>query len=127
MGKKDDDNLAAPEKLQAVVLADSFSKNFRPITLQMPKVLMPLANVPMIEYTLEFLAAGGVKEIFVFCCAHADEIERYVRESRLERRLATVKLHVVASKAPCFSSGKRGQRHSGQRVGAWAVRAVPAE
>jgi translation initiation factor eIF-2B subunit epsilon len=115
MGKKNEDSLAAPEQLQAVVLADSFSKNFRPITLQMPKVLMPLANVPMIEYTLEFLAAGGVKEIFVFCCAHADEIERYVRESRLEKRLATVKLHVVASKAPCFSSGTRGRWDIGER------------
>ena len=106
MGKKTDDELVAPEKLQAIVLADSFSKNFRPITLQMPKVLMPLANVPMLEYTLEFLASGGVKEIFVFCCAHADEVERYIRDSGLEKRLATATLHVLHSKAPCFSSGE---------------------
>ena len=54
------------------MLADSFASNFRPITFSMPKVLMPLANVPMIEYTLECLAAGGVQEVFIFCCAHAD-------------------------------------------------------
>ena len=75
------------EVLQAVVLADSFAKNFRPITFEMPKMLMPLASLPMIEYTLEFLAAAGVQEVLLFCCSHADQIKRYVRETQLERRL----------------------------------------
>ena len=43
---------------------------------------MPLVNVPMIEYTLEFLAASGVQEIFVFCCAHAEQVISYVRDSQ---------------------------------------------
>ena len=91
----DDQDLEQRDVLQAVVLADSFAKNFRPVTWTMPKVLMPLANVPMLEYTMEFLAAGGVQEIFIFCCAHAESVERYVRESKLVRRLATVRVHVV--------------------------------
>ena len=103
--KKKDDDLTQEDKLQAVVLADSFTSNFRPITFEMPKVLMPLANVPMIEYTLEFLAAGGVQEIYIFCCAHADEVERYVKETHLERRLATVKLTVLKSQSDCMSAG----------------------
>ena len=103
-GKKDDD-LAQQEVLQAVVLADSFASHFRPMTFQMPKVLMPLGSVPMIEYTLEFLAAGGVQEIYIFCCAHADEVERYIVESDMERRLATVSLHVLKSQGECMSAG----------------------
>ena len=54
--------------MQAVVLADSFASNFRPVTFQQPKVLMPLVNVPMLEYTCEFLAAGGMHEIFILLC-----------------------------------------------------------
>ncbi|RLN97989.1 hypothetical protein BBJ28_00021896, partial [Nothophytophthora sp. Chile5] len=42
--------------LQAILFADSFTETFRPITLELPKVLLPLANVPMLEYSLEFLA-----------------------------------------------------------------------
>jgi len=103
-GGKDAD-LQTATVLQAVVLADSFSQQFRPVTYQMPKVLMPVANVPLIEYTLEFLAGGGVQEVFIFCCAHAAEVERYIRESELERRLATLKVHVLASKGQCFSTG----------------------
>ena len=85
----DDQDLEQRDVLQAVVLADSFAKNFRPVTWTMPKVLMPLANVPMLEYTMEFLAAGGVQEIFIFCNAHADEVERRIRETQLQKRLAT--------------------------------------
>jgi translation initiation factor eIF-2B subunit epsilon len=51
------------QKLQAILLADSFSKSFRPITWEKPKVLLPLVNVPMIEYTIEFLAQNGVEEV----------------------------------------------------------------
>jgi hypothetical protein len=51
------------QKLQAILLADSFGTSFRPVTLDGPKVLLPLVNVPMIEYTLEFLAQNGVEEV----------------------------------------------------------------
>eukprot|EP00965_Chrysotila_dentata_P235448 6200761-Pleurochrysis_carterae.AAC.2 len=100
-----DADLQTQEVLQAVVLADSFAHHFRPISIHMPKVLIPLAATPMLEYTLEFLAAGGVQEIFVFCCAHAEIIERYVEETELRRRLGTVTLHILVARAPCFSAG----------------------
>ena len=35
------------QKLQAILLADSFKQNFRPITLERPQMLLPLVNVPM--------------------------------------------------------------------------------
>lgn len=57
------DDVNRQQKLQAILLADSFSKSFRPITAEGPKVLLPLVNVPMIEYTIEFLAQNGVEEV----------------------------------------------------------------
>lgn len=102
---KNDTDLQQTDVLQAVVLADSFASGFRPVTFEMPKVLMPLANLPMIEYTLEFLAAGGVQEVFIFCCAHAEEVERYITESNLAQRLATITLHVMLAQGACTSAG----------------------
>ncbi|CAM6040484.1 unnamed protein product [Sphagnum compactum] len=67
--------------LQAVLLADSFAQKFRPITLERPKMLLPLVNVPMIDYTLEWLASAGVEECFVFCCAHANQITSHLNKS----------------------------------------------
>ena len=70
-GGGDQSELKREQKLQAVLLADSFSKTFRPITWENPKVLLPLVNVPMLEYTIEFLAQNGVEELFVFCVWNA--------------------------------------------------------
>uniref|UniRef100_A0A2P2KMH8 Uncharacterized protein MANES_09G159400 n=1 Tax=Rhizophora mucronata TaxID=61149 RepID=A0A2P2KMH8_RHIMU len=71
----------ARHPLQAILLADSFATKFRPITLERPKVLLPLVNVPMINYTLAWLESAGVEEVFVFCCAHSRQVIDYLENS----------------------------------------------
>lgn len=61
--KKPQEKFEARSVLQAVLLADSFTQRFRPITVERPKVLLPLVNTPMIEYTLEWLAMNKVEEV----------------------------------------------------------------
>ncbi|KAH0529771.1 hypothetical protein TsFJ059_004479 [Trichoderma semiorbis] len=68
--------------LQAVVLADSFQDRFKPFTVEKPRCLLPLANTPLIEYTLEFLAMNGVQEVYIYCGAHTDQVEDYISHSR---------------------------------------------
>ncbi|EGC31039.1 hypothetical protein DICPUDRAFT_40532 [Dictyostelium purpureum] len=75
-------DIKSEETLQAVVLGDSFDIKFSPVTLEKPRTLLPLVNIPLLDYTLEFLASSGVQEIFVFCCAHADQIKEYIQSSR---------------------------------------------
>ena len=62
-GNEVDFDMKRDQKLQAILLADSFTKTFRPITWEKPKVLLPLCNVPMIDLTLEFLSQNGVEEV----------------------------------------------------------------
>lgn len=61
--------------LQAVVLADSYNHHFQPLTLQRPRCLLPLCNVPLLEWTLESLAIAGVKEVIVFCTTKAEMVK----------------------------------------------------
>ncbi|GAW24392.1 hypothetical protein ANO14919_139760 [Xylariales sp. No.14919] len=68
--------------LQAVLIADDFQTRFLPFSLDKPRCLLPLANTPLIEYTLEFLAMNDVKEVFIYCGAHYEQIERYIQNSR---------------------------------------------
>ncbi|KAI9735861.1 MAG: hypothetical protein M1834_001326 [Cirrosporium novae-zelandiae] len=70
------------EPLQAVVLADTYETRFSPFTLGKPRCLLPLANTPLIEYTLEFLANSGVKEVFLYPGAHPDQVEEYINNSK---------------------------------------------
>ncbi|XP_057961800.1 uncharacterized protein LOC131153477 [Malania oleifera] len=78
---EDPDDLARIP-LQAILLADSFAQKFRPITLERPKVLLPLVNLPMIDYTLSWLESAGVEEVFVFCCAHSKQVIDYLEASQ---------------------------------------------
>jgi translation initiation factor eIF-2B subunit epsilon len=70
------------ETLQAVVLADTFETRFEPFTRDKPRCLLPLANTPLIEYTLEFLANAGVEEVFLYAGAHSDQLEKYINTSK---------------------------------------------
>ncbi|KAJ5544799.1 Zinc finger C6HC-type [Penicillium sp. DV-2018c] len=70
------------ETFQAVVLADTFETRFEPFTRDKPRCLLPLANTPLIEYTLEFLANAGVEEVFLYGGAHSDQLEKYIIASK---------------------------------------------
>ena len=40
--------------------------------------LLPLVNVPLLDYTLELLGSSGIQHIIVFCCAHAAQIKEHL-------------------------------------------------
>lgn len=83
-GKKPGGKAGADEKredaLQAVILADYFQDRFVPFTHEKPRCLLPLANTPLIEYTLEFLDMNGVEDVIVYTGNHTDQIESYINE-----------------------------------------------
>ncbi len=58
----------------------------------------------MIEYALEFLAAGGVQQIFVVCCAHAEKVESYLNSSPWTRRGPQLQVQIIVSEQ-CFTAG----------------------
>lgn len=49
--------------VSCVAALSHLSQRFRPITVEKPKVLLPLVNVPLLEYTLEWLALNQVEEV----------------------------------------------------------------
>ncbi|KAL9026108.1 MAG: hypothetical protein Q9196_005174 [Gyalolechia fulgens] len=81
-GKQKPQEEKREESLQAVILADSYESRFAPFTLERPRCLLPLANTPLIEYTLEFLAHAGVDDIFVYCGSHTEQVEEYINASK---------------------------------------------
>lgn len=70
------------DPLQAVVVADTFETKFAPFSIDRPRCLIPLANTPLIEYTLEFLASGGVQEVIFYAGAHIEQVETYLNASK---------------------------------------------
>ncbi len=51
--------------MQAVILAAGEGKRLRPLTRSRPKALIPIGNVPIIDYVIEALLACGIRDIIV--------------------------------------------------------------
>jgi len=98
------DDLKQEDVLQAVVIADSFNVRFLPMTHDRPRTLLPLANVPLLEYTLEFLLAADVQHVIIFCCAHAEKIKSYIQTSKWASPDAGMEVCTIVSDS-CLSLG----------------------
>uniref|UniRef100_A0A665X9Q4 Translation initiation factor eIF2B subunit epsilon n=1 Tax=Echeneis naucrates TaxID=173247 RepID=A0A665X9Q4_ECHNA len=85
------------QPLQAVLVADSFNRRFFPVTKDQPRALLPLGNVAMIDYTLEFLTSTGVQETFVFCCWMASKIKDHLLKSKWCRPTSPNTVHIITS------------------------------
>lgn len=78
-------------------MADSFNRRFFPVTKDQPRALLPLGNVAMIDYTLEFLTSTGVQETFVFCCWMSSKIKEHLLKSKWCRPMSPNTVHIITS------------------------------
>lgn len=72
--------------------------------------LLPLANTPLVEYTLEFLAMSGVAEVYIYCGAHTAVVEGYLQTSRWHPDVPTspfAKLEIVKTTARSVGDAMR--------------------
>ena len=65
--------------MKAMILAAGRGRRLRPLTDITPKVLVPVANRPMIERTMELLAFHGVQEVIINAHHHYHKITDYLQ------------------------------------------------
>ncbi|EIM90142.1 nucleotide-diphospho-sugar transferase [Stereum hirsutum FP-91666 SS1] len=93
------------EVLQAVILADSFDKRFKPLTASRPRCLLPICNAPLLDWTLESLALAGVQEVFVICRSFADEVQEAIKKSKWSHPSSGMKIVPIITAKETFSPG----------------------
>ncbi|KAL4708806.1 hypothetical protein ACJJTC_011770 [Scirpophaga incertulas] len=71
--------------VQAVVIMDTFNRNFSPISDTLPIAFFSVAGVSLIDYLLESLALGGVDEAILFCCQDGFKIKEYLEKCKYEK------------------------------------------
>lgn len=67
------------EPVQAILIGDGFNDCFVPFTDRKPLSLLPLVNVPLLDYSLESLNRSGVEEVILFCSNHVDQVKAHVK------------------------------------------------
>ncbi len=58
--------------MQAVILAAGEGNRMRPLTANRPKVMLPIANRPLVEYLLVEVREAGIRD-FIFIVGYCDE------------------------------------------------------
>lgn len=64
--------------MKAIILAGGRGKRLRPITDYVPKSLVPLNNIPIIEWQIRYLKKFGVKEIIICTGYKAELIKNFL-------------------------------------------------
>lgn len=68
--------------MQAVILAGGRGTRLKPITDYVPKPLIPINSVPIIEWQIEYLKKFGVSD-FIICCGYkTEQIKNYIENKK---------------------------------------------
>ena len=65
---------------KAVILAAGEGKRLRPFTETMPKVMLPVANKPILEYVLDAVKKSGIDEVFLVVGYKKEVIMEYFKD-----------------------------------------------
>jgi mannose-1-phosphate guanylyltransferase len=66
--------------MKAMILAAGFGTRLRPLTDKRTKALMPVANRPILEWSMDYLKNYGCTEIIVNAHHHHEQVVDYVRQ-----------------------------------------------
>ncbi|TRO53167.1 NDP-sugar synthase [Candidatus Bathyarchaeota archaeon] len=64
--------------MKTLVLAGGFGTRLRPLSCSRPKALFPIANKPLIDYTLESLSGAGTETVILAVYYMAESLVRYL-------------------------------------------------
>lgn len=62
---------------QAVILAAGEGQRLRPLTVLKPKVMIPIADKPILQYVVEALAVNGVRHIILVVGYRKEQVQDY--------------------------------------------------
>lgn len=86
--------------MKAIILAGGRGKRLRPVTDYIPKPLVPIKNIPIIEWQLKYLKKFGVDEVII-CTGYKQEMV----ESYLDVKKTGIKIRYSVEKNPLGTGG----------------------
>jgi NDP-sugar pyrophosphorylase family protein len=86
--------------LKAIILAGGQGKRLRPITDYVPKSLIPIKNIPIIDWQIKYLKKYGITEVIICTGYKTKMVENY-----LSIKKTGVKIKFSIEKSPLGTGG----------------------
>ena len=86
--------------MKAIILAGGRGKRLKPVTDYVPKPLVPIKNIPIIEWQIKYLKKFGIKEVIICTSYKTDMIESYLNMKKLG-----IKIKFSIEKSPLGTGG----------------------
>ena len=86
--------------MKAIILAGGRGKRLSPITDYVPKPLIPIKNIPIIEWQIKYLKKHGINEIIICTGYKTNMIENYLSMKNLG-----IKIKFSIEKLPLGTGG----------------------
>jgi len=86
--------------LKAIILAGGRGKRLSPITDYVPKSLIPIKNIPIIEWQIKYLKKYGINEVIISTGYKTNMIENYLSMKNLG-----IKIKFSIEKIPLGTGG----------------------
>ncbi len=74
--------MAAERRCDAVVMAGGFGTRLKPLTVSLPKPMVPVGNRPLMEYTLDLLASHGFTNVLVLLYFQPETIVQHFGDGK---------------------------------------------
>lgn len=68
--------------MKAVIMAGGFGTRLRPLTMNIPKPMVPVINRPIMEHVVELLKNHGFKELIVLLYFQPEAIQNYFQDGK---------------------------------------------
>jgi mannose-1-phosphate guanylyltransferase len=75
--------------MNALLLAAGLGSRLRPYTDSWPKCLMPINNIPLLEYWIFDMVSIGIDKIFINLHYHAEEVLYFIENNKYKESIVT--------------------------------------
>jgi mannose-1-phosphate guanylyltransferase len=93
--------------MRAFILAAGSGTRLRPLTDSVPKCLLPIRGVPLLQIWLENCCATGISEVLVNVHAHPEKFREFVR-----KQASPVRINIVEEQQLLGSAGTLAENRS---------------
>ena len=73
--------------MKAIILAGGRGKRLKPITDYVPKPLVPIKNIPIIEWQIKYLEKFGIKEVIICTGYKTEMIENHLNMKNIKTKI----------------------------------------